>query len=400
MNARTRRILIWGALAALVAAGLAWAFRPQPVAVDLAEVDRGKLRVAVSEEGKAEVRDVYGVSAPIGGRLLRIQVEAGDPVVAGQTELARIEPAAPAFLDVRTESEARAAVEAARAARDLAAAELERAQAELAFAASELDRVRKLFGRGTVSQRQLDEAQRAQRVASAQVSTAQAELDVRAHELEVARARVLSRPELDEMSEACECVTLRAPVDGRILRVLQESETVVNAGTLLLEIGDPQDIEIVVDLLSEDAVRVHPGQRAVIDGWGGPPLEAVVRRVEPYGYTKVSALGIEEQRVDVRLDLADPGAAAGLGHGYRVDVSIIFHDAEVLQVPLGALFRDDGDWFVFVAQDGRAVARAVEVGVRNDHAAEVLSGLEAGERVVLYPSDRVADGQRIADRGE
>ncbi len=399
MSTAQRRLVIWGALGLLLAAALVYAFRPQPVPVDLGLVEQRRLTVSLSEEGEAEVREVYDLSAPVSGRLLRIEAEVGDPVAAGESELARIEPAAPAFLDLRSESEARAAVEAARAARDLAQADLVRSQAELAFAESELDRARKLFARGTVARRQLDQAERAHRVAAADLLTAQANLDVRAHELEVAEARLVSPGAGLPAGEDCACVTLRAPVDGEVLRVLQESETVVGAGQPLLEIGDPRDLQVRVDLLSEDAVLVEPGQDAVLTGWGGPALNAVVRRVEPYGYTKVSALGIEEQRVDVLLDLTDPPRDwARLGHGYRVDVAIRLHDEPALTIPLGALFRDGEDWRAFQEIDGEARAVTLSLGRRNDRHAEVLGGLSAGARVVLYPSDRVRDGAGLEER--
>jgi HlyD family secretion protein len=399
MKAGKRRLLIWIPVGLIIAGGLAYAFSPTSISVDLASIEEGRLKVAVAEEGYTQVREVYELSAPVGGRLLRIQAEVGDKVRAGETEVARIEPAAPSFLDVRSETEARAAVEAAGSARDLAFAELERTRAELDFATSELDRYRVLYSNGTVPERRFDEARRAHDVAAAELLTAQANMDVRKHELERAEARLISRQEIERLGEACECVELRAPVNGVVLRVLQESETVVNAGQPIMEFGNPRDLELVVDLLSQDAVLVEPGQAAIVDGWGGPPLTAVVRRVEPYGYTKVSALGIEEQRVDVVLDLADPPADFGrLGHGYRVNVAILLHDTTVLKVPLGALYRDGSTWMVFVEEDGRAGARTVEIGLRNDVAAEVVSGLVEGQRVVLYPTDRVVDGSRIAAR--
>ena len=399
MTTASRRLTVWGFIALLVAGALVYAFRPQPLPVDLAAVEERRLTVTIEEEGEAEVREVYGLSAPVGGRLLRIKAEVGDRVVAGETELARIEPAAAAFLDLRSESEARATVEAARSARDLAQAEVTRSQAELAFAETELTRARSLFSRGTVAKRQLDEAERAHRVAAADLLTAQASFDMRQHELEVAEARLLSPEQTLEEPQACACVVLRAPVDGEVLQVLRESETVVSPGDTLLEIGDPRDLQIVVDLLSEDAVKIAPGQTAVISGWGGPDLSAVVRRIEPYGYTKVSALGIEEQRVDVLLDLADPPESwQRLGHGYRVDVAVVMHDATALTVPLGALFRDGDRWMVFREEEGRARAVAVEIGHRNQTHAELLGGLSPSDRVVLYPTDRVSEGSLIEQR--
>ncbi len=403
MSVAMRRVLIWGVLGAALAAAIAYALRPQPVLVDLATARTGLLRVTVDDEGEARVRDVYTLHAPVGGYLQRIDAEAGDPVEANRTVLARIEPAPPAFLDVRSQAEQRAAIEAARAGRDLAAADLERAEADLAFATAELERAQRLIKEDNISQRSLDDAQRAQRVAHANLATARATLEMREHELARARSRLLSREELAariaKRDDDCDCVTVTAPVGGVVLHVVRESAGVIEAGTALVEIGDPGNLEVVVDLLSEDAVGIEPGQKAIIAGWGGPDLDATVRRVEPFGRTEVSALGIEEQRVDVVLDFtATREAWRRLGHGYRVDVRVILFEGDVLQVPLGALFRDGEQWAVFVAGDGRARLRHVEVGARNGLSAEIRDGLAAGDRVVLYPSERIADGTAVSQR--
>lgn len=399
MRKKSFRYGMWSVLAILVVGVLLIAFRPKPIAVDLAEVREQEVRITVSDEGNAEVREVYRISAPVAGRLLRVKGEVGDIVIAGTTELARIEPAAPVFLDVRTEAEARAALEAARASNSLAAAEWERAQAELEFAGVELDRSRSLFAKGTIAKQKLDDAEREHRVAGADLLTAQARLDQRMHEFEVAKARLVSPAARAEDRKDCECLVLRAPVDGEILRVLEESEITLEAGAGIVEIGDPRNLQIVVDLLSEDAVRVVPGLNATIDGWGGAPLKAIVRRIEPYGYTKVSALGIDEQRVDVLLDLIDPPESwSRLGHGYRVDVSIILQELNALAVPIGAIYREGKDWATFVIEDGRARQKMIELGSRNAEVAEVVSGLSRGDQVILYPSDQVTDGIRIEQR--
>lgn len=460
MDVKSRRTLIWGGLVLVLAAGLAYALRPQPVPVDLAIAERGRLTVTIDEEGETRVRDVYTLAAPLAGHLRRIDTEAGDPVEANVTELARIEPAPPAFLDARSEAEQRDTIEAARAARDLAQAELARAEADVSFAASELDRARRLRRAGNIAQRGLDDAEHASRVARASLASTRAALDMREHELARARSRLISRQEIASASEQCDCLPVTAPVSGVVLRVLRESAGVILAGTPLLEVGDPRDLEIIVDLLSEDAVRIAPGQRARIVGWGGPPLEARVRRIEPLGRTRVSALGIEEQRVDVRLDLTGPPADwARLGHGYRVDVQVILFDETVLKLPLGALFRQGdaagnsgagnsgagndavanggtgnnaagkatadnvglenetlendafdndtfdnnstdagGDWAVFVVEDGEVHQRRVTIGERSSLDVEIREGLTPGERVVLYPSDRLGDGVRVSAR--
>ncbi len=399
MRTARKRLAIWGSLAALLAIGLAYALRPQPIQVDLATAQTGLLRVTVDEEGETRVREVYTLHAPLRGQLQRITAEAGDPVKAGETLLAQIEPAAPAFLDVRTEAEQRAAVEAAGATYNLAAAELNKAKADLAFAEGERARARLLIERNTISRRALDDAERIYNVAQANLATAEAALNVRRHELSQARSRLLSRQEIRDRSGPCECVPLTAPVSGVVLRVMRRSEGVVEAGTPLLEIGDPDDKEIVVNLLSEDAVKIKPGQKAIVGGWGGDDLNAVVRRIEPFGRTEVSALGIEEQRVDVILDFADaPDRWRPLGHGYHADVEIILFEDMVLKLPLGALFRHDDSWAVFVAGEGRARLTPVTVGQRNSLEVEIKNGVTSGERVILYPSNRIADGAAIVER--
>lgn len=399
MGVVKRRLAIWGSLLALLAAGIAYALRPQPVQVDLAVAEIGLLRVTLDEEGETRVRDVYTLHAPLRGQLQRITAEVGDVVKAGETQLAQIEPAPPAFLDVRTEAELQAAVEAARAAHNLAAAELNKAKADLTFAEGERARARQLIERRTISQRTLEDAERSYHVAQANLATAEAALKVREHELHQARSRLLSRQEIRSLREDCECMPVTAPVSGVVLQVMRRSEGVVEAGTPLLAIGDPADLEIVVNFLSEDAVRIRPGQRAIITDWGGEDLNAVVRRIEPFGQTQVSALGIEEQRVDVILDFADPTESwRSLGHGYRVDVQVILFEGEVLNLPLGALFRQGEEWAVFVAAEGRARLRPVAVSQRNSLAVEIREGLVPGERVILYPSDRIKDGAAIVER--
>ncbi|PLU48531.1 HlyD family efflux transporter periplasmic adaptor subunit [Sinorhizobium medicae] len=399
MSVVKRRLAIWGGLIALLAAGIAYALRPQPIQVDLAVAEIGVLRVTLDEEGETRVRDVYTLHAPLRGQLQRISAEVGDDVKAGETQLAQIEPALPAFLDVRIEAELQAAVEAARAAYNLAAAELNKAKADLTFAEGERARARQLIERRTISQRTLEDAERSYNVAQANLATAEAALKVREHELHQARSRLLSRQEIRSLREDCECMPVTAPVSGVVLQVLRRSEGVVEAGTPLLDIGDPADLEIVVNFLSEDAVRITPGQRAIITGWGGEDLTAVVRRIEPFGQTEVSALGIEEQRVDIILDFADPPKRwRSLGHGYRVDVRVILFEGKVLTLPLGALFRQGEEWAVFVAAEGRARLRPVAVGQRNSLEVEIREGLVPGEPVILYPSDRIKDEATIVER--
>ena len=401
MTVTKQRMTLWGVLGLLLLAALVYTFMPQPVPVDLVVAMHGTLVTTIDEEGETRVRDIYVLSAPVAGRALRIEAEAGDNVVAGETVVAEIEPIDPAFLDPRSEAQAQADINAAESARDLALARVDSAKAELEFAESELQRARHLVSDDLISEHALDDAERGFKTGKAELATARAALQVSSFELERARAQLVSPAETRERSAYCVCVPIRAPVNGRILRVLHESEGVVAAGEPLVEIGDPGDLEIVTDLLSTDAVRAATGQRVIIERWGGEQaLEGRVRRVEPFGFTKVSALGIEEQRVNVIIDITSPPVSwARLGHGYQVETRIVQGEhRDALKLPLTALFRDGANWAVFVEEDGRAQLRHVEVGKRSQLEASILQGLQAGDRIVEHPSNRIADGVRIRPR--
>lgn len=403
MRASLRRALFMVLLALLLVGGLTFAFWPQPVPVDLAVIERGPLRVTVDGEGQTRVRNVYVVSAPLAGRITRIALRPGDRVEARQTVLTSLEEMDPAFLDQRTRARLEAELQAADAAFELARAELERAQAELEFARSELRRAEALRPQEAITERALDQARLNVRINEARVATAQATLRMRHFELESARAALIEPGEDGRIAGAGErcCVPVRSPVSRQVLRLIHESETIVPAGEPLVEIGDPTDLEVVVDLPSSEAVQVENGAPVTIEAWGGGrPLDGRVRRVEPYGFTKISALGIEEQRVNVIIDLLDATEARpSLGHGYRVLARIAVHQADdVLLVPSGALFREGGDWAVFVQEDGRARLRTVEIGPGDGRVAEVRAGLGEGEEVVLHPSDRITDSTRIERR--
>lgn len=396
-----RRIVLWLIPTAVLLGVLAWLFRPTPIAVDLLAVERGPLEVSISDEGETRVRDVFIVSAPVAGLMRRVEIKAGDHVTANETVIARLEPSVPMFLDERAAAEARANVDAAAAARKFAEAQAVRMQAEREFADAELGRVRALASRQSVSENELDAAERRAKSAAAGVAEAQAAVKMRASEYEQARARLLNPARARRAAEDCDCILVRSPVSGSVLRVIQESEANIAAGAAILEIGDPRNLEIKVDLLSEEAVRVRPGQRAVIDSWGGAaPLRGIVRRVEPYGYMKVSALGIEEQRVNVIIDIQEPYETwRRLGHGYRVEPRIVVWESkDVLRAPLSAFFRQQDEWAVFVEKEGRAVLRDVQIGRQNGVMVEIVSGVEAGERIVLHPNDRIQDGSRIRVR--
>jgi len=401
MAANWVRPIFLTAAAAGVAAAVAWAFWPQPIPVDIAVIRPGTLEVTVDEEGMTRIRDIYTVSAPIAGKVLRSPREVGDQVEADETLVAVIQPTAPAFLDARTRRAAEAAALAAEASVALGEAQVAEAESLLTFVSSQLTRSEELARRGIISERAHEQARMEVDTAKARLASARATLNVRKRELESARARLIG-PEMQQdvaTDESC-CVNVTAPETGEVLKLLTESEQVVNAGTPLIEIGDPHNLEIVVDLLSSDAVRVPDNAEARITGWGGDTLGATVIRIEAAGFTKVSALGIEEQRVKAVLDITDPPEAwSGLGHGYRVVVHIVVAREEALLVPLGALFRRGDAWAVFVVDaDDRVRRRIVRIGARNTRDAAVLEGLEEGDRVVLHPSDRVADGVKITVR--
>lgn len=393
------RYLFWGVATVLLAAFFAWAFVPSAVSVDTQILKLGTLNVNVEGDGQTRVRDIYVISAPVSGRLMRIGAEAGDRVEAEKSRLAVIEPADPTILDNRTRAEARATAQAAQSALALALVEVDRAKAELEFAQSELGRAQKLSQNGTISRRALDVAELDVATRVAQLKSAEASEQVRQHELETARARLLT-PTSGGLEGGC-CVAITAPVSGRVLRVLQESEGVVSAGAALLEIGNPDDLEVVADLLTSDAARIHEGAAVVIENWGGADLAGTVRRIEPFGYTKISVLGIEEQRVDVIIDFVRRDAIpAALGHGFRVEVAIREWQGEgVLKAPMSALFRDNGGWAVFVVdEDGKAQLTRIDVEHLNGREAEVVAGLQAGDEVVLHPSDKIAPGVALSRR--
>ncbi len=396
-----RRILLWAPLAVVLVGALLWLFRSKPVAVDILEVRQGPLQVTVSDEGEARVRDVFVVSVPVAGLMRRVELKAGDRVTANQTVIARVEPSVPMFLDERALAEARAGVDAAEAATRYARAQLARAEAERDFAQSELQRLRALASRQSISQNDLDAAERRARTSVAAVMEAEASLRMRQSEHAQAQARLLNPSKVTKPAEDCDCIVVYSPVSGSVLRVLQESEMVVAAGTPILEIGDPADMEIQVDLLSEEAVRVRAGQRSLIQGSGGPgALAGVVRRVEPFAFTKVSALGIEEQRVNVLISLSEPRERwRRLGHGYRVQPSIVVWEANnAIQAPQSALFRDGERWAVFTVERDIARLRHVVVGQQNDMNVQVVTGLTPGERIVVHPNERIEEGTRLAVR--
>ena len=392
----TFRNAFWAGAAILLAVLLVLAFRPRPIPIDAGKTWRGPMQVTVRDEGRTRVREEYIVYAPVSGQLQRVPFKPGAAVAAGQV-VARIQPGAPAFLDARERAEAQAAVRAAEAGLSGARAELERAEAQARFARTELARIESLRGRGLVSVEAIDQAELALRTAEAARATAADSVRMREAELEAARIR-LTRP-----ADASEVpVDVLTPVSGRVLRVARESAGVIAAGQEILSVGDPNELEVVVEMLTTDAVLVEPGAEVIIEDWSRlrEPLAGRVRLVEPYGFRKISALGVEEQRVNVLVDFTSPPAEwKPLGHGYRVEAAIVTWEADdVVQAPVPALFRNEGHWTLYRIDAGRAVRTPVEIGRDNGQSAQVLSGIEPGVPVVLYPGEEIEDGTRIEPR--
>jgi HlyD family secretion protein len=380
---------------AVVLAIVAMAMWPEAIEVNAAKVAQGPMQVTLDEDGETRVRDKFVVSAPVAGRLQRIVLEPGDPVVKGKTVVARLATAEAPLLDPRTRAELQAAAEAARAAVGQARAEFERATAELVRARTTLQRQQALMKAGAIAADQLDAAETA--VATAEEARKAAEFAVARseYELQLARARLQAPAPTGGRT-----VDLVAPISGVILKRLRESESVVPAGEPLLEIGEPDRIEIVADFLSTDAVRIQPGAPVLIEGWGGDePLKGRVRRVEPAGFMKVSALGVEEQRVNVLIDFENTSAARRLGDAFRVEVRVIvWQEENVVKAPVGALFRRGNDWAAFVIDGDRVRLVTVQLGQRNDEEAQIVAGLSAGQTVVLHPPDTLTDGARVTVR--
>lgn len=432
---------IIGALIVLgLIAATAVAFMPKPVPVEVAVVERGLLRVTVDEDGRTRVIDRYVVSAPLAGHMARLELHPGDPVEEG-TLLATLEPIAPPLLDARTRAETEARLLAAQAAKRQALAAVGRAKVAYEFAEKERDRTAGLVRKSSVSQRSLDVAELDLRTREQELESARFGVRVAAYEVEVAKAALQrlddadpdkqpkqkpgpskSDPKPDEKPDAAPregVVEVRSPIVGRVLRVLQEQEGVVQAGTPLIELADPSALEVVVDVLTTDAVQIRPGDPVMLHQWGGnEPLRGRVRLVEPSAFTKISALGVEEQRVNVIIELgelrqpiADEALAGNsasegseplesplraLGDGYRVEVSIVVWEGEdVVLLPVSALFRSGEQWAVWIVDEGFARLAPIEVGRREGLVVEVLDGVTVGDTVIVHPSDAVKDGVEV-----
>jgi HlyD family secretion protein len=392
-----RKHWILTAVALLALAGvLFWAFRPQPLRVEVAEVRSGLFESLVEEDGKTRVRERYVVSAPLGGRLARVQLKAGDSVQAG-TVVAVLWPSAPGMIDARSHRELSERAGAAEAAVEQARANIARDEAALEKAQNDLTRHKKLQGEGFLSPSALDQAELAVRVQTKSLEAARFAFEGAKHDLAQARAALMRAQEGAAVRRPESAWPITSPVSGRVLRVLQESEAAVVVGTPLLEVANAEDLEIVVDVLSTEATRIHAGAPVRIDAGSGVLLPGRVRRIEPAAFTKVSALGVEEQRVNVIVDFdGASGKVPGLGDAYRVDVRIVtFERGDATVVPVAALFRRGNDWAVFALEGDRARLRTVGIGGRNAEVAWVDQGLRPGERVIVYPSDSLQDGSRV-----
>ncbi|MEL6257878.1 MAG: HlyD family efflux transporter periplasmic adaptor subunit [Pseudomonadota bacterium] len=393
--ALNNRLLFWAAVSMVLISMALWAFIPRAVDVDVVDVRRSPMTVSVTEEGETRIHDVFAISAPVSGTLQRIGLETGDCVYQGDTVVAVIRPAAAPILDSRTEQQLQAASDAARAAVAASAAELDRVRVELERAEADAERYRSLAPGGAVSRQALERAEADEATLKAAERAGEAALAMRRQELAAALAALRPSGAIKDG----DLVDVVAPIDGVLLQRLRQSEGPVAQGAPLIEVGDPDEIEIVADLLSEDAVRISPGDPTVISDWGGPPLFGKVRRIEPFAFTKVSALGIEEQRVNVVIDLTPGQSTERLGHGYRVDVAIeVWSSDNELTAPMTAIFKQDRAWSVYRIESGRARLREVEVGQMNGRVAQIISGLEEGDRLVEHPSSRIGDRVKVRAR--
>lgn len=396
----SKRILLI-LLGVLLLGVLVWAFRPRPVMVELAEVTEGAFEQTIVEDGKTRVRERYVVSAPLAGKMQRIALKAGDAVTAGDT-VAVIVPSAPGLLDVRTERELGERVGSAEATQQRALAEVARARAAMDKSTADLSRARKLAQKNFVSAAGLEQAELTFRLSQREHEAAIYGEHAARHDVAVARAALFRlRQETGGKKPGGQQWEVRTPVAGKVLKVLQESESVVGVGTPLLEIGQPADLEVAVDVLSSDAVQISPGAKVRFERWGRSELlEGVVRRIEPAAFTKISALGVEEQRVNVIIDLTSPPEHwQTLGDGYKVDARIITARLDkAVKVPVSALFRAGDQWAVFVADKDKAVKRIVVLSRRGAAEAVVQEGLKVGEKVIVHPGDGVRDGISVGER--
>ena len=396
----SRKVLFWSAVGALVLA-MIYALQPRAVEVETGVVRQGALTVYVSEEGKTRIRNRHIVAAPVAGSMQRVTLKAGDAVKAGETVLTRIEPTLSPLLDARARSQAQARVDAATATRSRANEDIEMSRTGLKYAQANWDRIKNNTDKGTVSDTDRDTFQREAEMKTREVRSAEFALQVANFELEQAKAAL---QQIDQPSTGGGAfIEVRAPVSGVVLKVQQESATIVVPGAPILEIGDPTDLEIEAEILSRDAVTIKPGALVTVEQWGGDePAKARVRRVEPAAFTKVSALGVEEQRVLVLSDFTEQTPALkALGDRYRVEVRVaVWHSDDTLLVPAGALFREGSEWKTFLFDAGHAKAVVIKAGRTDGKFTQVLEGLKKGDEVLMHPPDTVRDGTSVVKRAE
>jgi HlyD family secretion protein len=393
--------LIKVALAVVAIGLLIFDFIPEKLKVDITVVEKGDLTIFVEGEGKTRIHDIYTIYTPIDGRVTRIESNSGDVVTAGKTIIANMYPANPAFLDKRSEIQAKADINGAEAALSLASSRVRQAQAQLTFDSSEYKRTQELFKNNMVSTAELERSENRLIMQKAEKETAVANRVLMESRLSAAQAKLLQPESIDDMkSEMCQ-ICIYSPVDGHVLRILHKSESIIPVGTALVEIGDPKDLEINIEMLSTNAVKVKVGDKAFIKRWGGTEdLAARVKVIEPSGFTKISALGVEEQRVNVILALTDPYEKwQSLGDAFRVEAEIVIDNINnVNKIPLSALFRQNGNWSVFKVVEGIVILQAVTVGKRDNFFTEIIEGLSAGEQVIVHPNNSIETGISVIQR--
>lgn len=404
-----KRVSLWGVAAAVVA-GIGYGLLPKPVPADLEHVSRGELRVTVNEDGKTRIKDRYLVSSPLSGMLLRVELEPGDNVTAMKTVIAQLQPDLPGNLDARTLAQAEAKYKMSELTLQKASLTEQTAQKAMINAEKHLVRIQKLRSNNAATAEDLEAAELDDSRRREEYNASKLAVDIARFEMEWSRLAMWQvqppkgKPDSSSANpEAGQNYEIFAPISGKVLRKLKESATPITAGTSIVEVGDPQRLELEIDVLSSDAVQIPPQAKVIVKEWGGEqPLHGIVRVVEPAAFTKISALGVEEQRVYVIVDLIDPPEKrATLGDAYRIEAEIILWENDnVLKVPTSALFRKGSQWATFKVVDGRARQQPVEIGHRNGLEAEVLKGLSEQDTVIVHPSDRIADGVQVSVRTE
>ncbi|QDT02115.1 putative efflux pump membrane fusion protein [Rubripirellula lacrimiformis] len=393
----------WWIVIAGIGGLIAYGFIPQPIEVETAAPTIGSLAISVNDDGETRIREKYVLSAPVSGKMLRVELDAGDPVMAGQTEIARIQPSDPSLLDARTRAEAQARVRVTTAAYGQAYTVVNRAEEALKLAEQEFERAQKLLPNRAISQSEYDAAENRLRLARADVRSAESALRVAQYEIDQAEATVRYIKSTFDPNDD-NFFTLVSPISGKVLEVYREDSGVIASGTPVVRIGDPTDLELVIDVLSTDAVKVQPGSPVIVEHWGGDaPLDAVVRLVEPSAFLKVSALGVEEKRVNVIADFVSPFEdRESLGDGYRIEAQIIIDETptDALKVPAGVLFRDGERWQAYRVVAGLAELVTVDVGRSNGMETEIIAGLSPDDVLVMHPTEAIQPGAKVAPQSD